>query len=773
MLQFFRRYQKFFLVILTVMIVISFSFFGTYDAITSPTQNDGKAVFVASDGEEFSRFELEEMVLFLKSDNIDKLYHGGVWGLNFLNDGVIREDFLESGMGEILAYQYRDTLREDLNQRHQQEQRFTPYQHPQAKFVSAEAIWTMFSPEVKEHFDLLKRASDPTTREALAARAKLFIEEKQFPPAVMRQMLDRQQRQYDWIQYDQSLAQTDLSLFGYHTVEDWFGPRFLHLVAQVVIDSAKLAEQKGYKVTKGEAQADLLRNAQISFQQLGGSSNLPFANSGQYLQEQLRRMQMSDTKAVEIWQRVMLFRRLFHDVGNSVFTDAMLYRSFNNYASQSTEIDLYKLPEAWNLTSFKDMQQAEIYLNAVAERGNSNSLEMPTTARSAADVAQKYPELVQKRYLINLTSVDIKQLETHVTLRSMWEWQGKEASWEALVEEFPDLGQKKAGTAEERLAVISDLDPMTRTRVDVFSRAAIVKEHPEWIDEGLNDGAKEKMVLAVRMKEGYLPIKGNVDRKAFMSLLDSENEASLLRYTADSLNYYRVEVLERGEKQEVLTLAEAKKDGTLETLTRNILQERFNQERLRNSSAYGNAETRFITVRDEVAENYFSDLISKLKAKHGEPKKEEGKNPLDGLAKKRMQVFMEQAAQAIQQPDGPSQFVSQGTREEDAEALTERKLMGEQWKLEKITREAQRDSEDEIEVEELFARKEGSWSPVFSTNKGTLAFYQVARQLPSDATVGSKLDAAQKMLSSEARRLLLSDVLETVPGDRPIGVKYL
>jgi len=57
-------------------------------------------------------------------------------------------------------------------------------------------------------------------------------------------------------------------LFGYHTAEDWFGPRFVKLVSEFVINSAKIAEQRGYKVSKEETLVDLMRNVETSFQQI-------------------------------------------------------------------------------------------------------------------------------------------------------------------------------------------------------------------------------------------------------------------------------------------------------------------------------------------------------------------------------------------------------------------------------------------------------------------------------------------------------------------------
>src|ERR1700733_10225613 len=91
MLDFFRRYQRYFFLVITVVIIISFSFFGTYSTLGSNTWRE-QIAFKAINGCEVTRSDVDEMALFLATDNEDKLLYGGAWGPNFLNDGVIRKD---------------------------------------------------------------------------------------------------------------------------------------------------------------------------------------------------------------------------------------------------------------------------------------------------------------------------------------------------------------------------------------------------------------------------------------------------------------------------------------------------------------------------------------------------------------------------------------------------------------------------------------------------------------------------------------------------------
>jgi len=143
MLGFFRKYQRYFFIVITVVIVISFTFFGTSSNMQR-TQYIEKTAFTAIDGSEISRSELEELVLFVGTDNEDKLLLGGAWGLNFLNDGVLKRDFIETGLAEILVAPFLKEMRGDLQSRHQREKRYAPYEHPEAKFISASLSLKLF-----------------------------------------------------------------------------------------------------------------------------------------------------------------------------------------------------------------------------------------------------------------------------------------------------------------------------------------------------------------------------------------------------------------------------------------------------------------------------------------------------------------------------------------------------------------------------------------------------------------------------------------------------
>lgn len=65
MLDFFRKYQRYFFLVITVVIIISFSFFGTYSTLGSNAWRE-QIAFKAVNGHEVTRADVDEMTDFLK-----------------------------------------------------------------------------------------------------------------------------------------------------------------------------------------------------------------------------------------------------------------------------------------------------------------------------------------------------------------------------------------------------------------------------------------------------------------------------------------------------------------------------------------------------------------------------------------------------------------------------------------------------------------------------------------------------------------------------------
>ena len=795
MLQFFRKYQTYFFAVITVVIIISFSFFGTYNTLPANSIHE-QVAFTATDGTEVKRMELDELVLFIGTDNEDKRLFGGMWGPNFLNDGVIKNDFLETGLAQILMNAYPNQVERDLQARLEKEKRYTLYRHPYAKFLTAEAAWAYFAPNMKSNYDTLRNAEKATNSDAINARIALYLEEKKFSAPLLKQVLRYQQKQYNWLTPDPTLDRLDLSLFGYHTLDDWFGPRTLRIIAEFIINASKIAEQKGYKVSKAEALSELMRNAQSSYQQNIQNPHLGVTNPTEYFNEQLRRLGMDQTKAVHVWQQVLLFRRLFQDVGNAALVDPLLLNHFNAYAKETVSGDLYRLPPEMRFADYRTLQKFEAYLNAVSKSsGNEKDLlALPTNFLSVAEVKKKHPELTQKRYLVQLSQIKKQNLDNRVGIKEMWNWEVEDHNWALLKNQFPDLGIKDGQTREQRFSALDNLDDNTRSRVDAYARKAIVDAHPEWIKQALDQIDPKQVVLGLS-PSGRRSIFGTDNNQELIQLLDeaplavsspsdgSENAHKLAQYTTDNDTYYRIAVDKRAPDEEVLTFAEANREGVLDALLDHQLEVHYVKIREGKPELFQKDDKTWkdlADVKDLVADSYYQKMLKAIRDDYAAETHGNGQQPTTGdlSAAARFYSYFRGVQQKLQQG---SMEASGLVREEVAKKTPEeefdhRTTVADQWKLEKAAYKADRsvDSKD-LDKQELFALSENAWSKIQVPVNGDLTVFQLkSKEMPGDTTAEfDKQDIAYMILADDAQRNYLHHVLLDIKEKHAISLDYL
>lgn len=773
MLQFLRQYQRFFFLIITIVTIASFSFFGTYQAITSKAPGDAVA-FTTLGGTNVTRQEMEDFLHFIGSDFNDYLTTGGVYG-NFLNDGVVRNDLFATGLAGDLADAYMEDLKGDFAVRLEREKRFHPYTHPQAKFLTAEAVWRYFAPEIKENLDFINTQKDATSRDLFNARVHLYLAEGRFPQAALRHMLRYQQKQYEWITEDPVLMSEDLSLFRYHTLEDWFGRRFVTLMVQVIMNSADIAEQRGYKVSHEEALSSLIYNAQTSYKHTHRGADITVAGSTSHMDDLLVRMGLDRNRAVKMWRKVLLFRRIVQDAGDGVVVDRLAYNNFHAYACESANIEVYRLPGALRLNDFRALQRFEVYTQAVSPSYDASlkALTVPTTYYDAAVVQKDAPELVQRRYTLTFAEADKNALQSKVGIKEMWQWQVDDTHWKTLQQQFPDLGVSSATSRQERFAALDALDQHTRAKVDAFARAAIVETHPEWIDEALSLPIVEKGSVSLRIKGGNFPFKGVVDRKALLSLLDTasvgqespQDNTPLFKFTQDNSHYYRITVVERNPNPEILSLAEASTDGTLDALVDASLEKHYASLKDTAPEKYRGVDGKFKflpDVKGDVAESLFATQLQTVRGHLG------GEKPAtpDVVASHRLDGYMRTMRKAVIAGQNDAVVASSETQGTSS--------LADQWKLVKETQDIQRCETTEASTAKAFTMSQGAWSEVASPVNGDMSFFHLVKRTATDndLLVYTKMHQAQSALGNVAMRSVMKDIVEIARGRHAIVLPH-
>jgi len=637
MFQFFRRYQQYIYVVITVVIIISFSFFGTYGAINQPmAAKDQSKAFTSVDGNDISSSDLEAMTLFISSDAKDKKNAAGAWGPNFLNDGVFVQEFLDSGLMNNFAQAFTHAAKKELIAQHQLEKNFRLYRHPDPSLrnISIEAVWERFKPELRAHYHALKNASDPLSAKAMNARINLYLSSRELPPETIKMLLlyMPQFQQHP----DPSLQQQDLALFSYHNAQDWFGKRLMRLAAEFIINTAAIAKKAGYTVTAEEAWIDLTRNASESFHDNRQVlARYGIGSSALYLKQQLQLMGLDQASATKIWQQILLFRRYINDVKNAVLVPPLSVAGYQQFAKASVEGDLFRLPPSLRFYEKESLYQFQTYLEAVS-KPQKNPLILPDTFLEPSIVIKTTPELVQQRYMLSVSSVSKDQLKARIPLKDTWAWELEESNWQLLQEEFPTIGISDAKSTQDRLATLDALDSDTRTHVDQFARSKILEAHPEWIQEALDNAVPQQAIYTITESGGKEPLAGVADRKKLLKELAKakKNEtphpiSPLFAYSGDGSHFHRIIVIDAAEAEEVMTFSQAQQSGAIGTVLEKNLKNHYEQLKKtapkKLKKADGDWKT-FAEAREIVAEDLFSPIVKAIAADYNKSNENEKKS---------------------------------------------------------------------------------------------------------------------------------------------------
>jgi GcvH upstream region-like protein len=732
MLELLRRYQKFLFIVITVVIVISFSFFGTYSAFSAKEVKDTVA-FKAVDGSKVYNSELNDLMRLIMNSQQDFFSGSEASKGNSFNDGVIQKNICETGIVEVLAAPFLKQMSRELQARHEKEARFTPYAHPGAPFISAEQVWSYFAPDIKQNFDQLKLNSNPASMDAFSARVKLFLAEQRFPASYLKQLLKFQEREHSWLQPDEELPYRDLSLFGYHNVQDWFGKDFVELISKYIINCAKIAEQKGYKVTKDEVLQSLIDNVETSFKENRRNPYFNYPSFEAYFQAELQKIGMDQARLINAWKDVVLFRKLFDENKDAILVSDLPYKDFYRHMNEYVDVEVYKLPEEFALKNTQDLQKLEIYLSALrspkdAKKGVQSF--PPQHILSAQEVQKVFPELVEKRYRLRFASTNKDALETKIGVKNTWEWQVQAKNFEKLQKKFPELAVKQAKTEDERLNLLDAVDPKTRSLIDSYSRSQIIEEHPEWLTKAFDDAQMKDEVVEIREQGGENPFEGVNNPLELMKLLDQaplhEASPTLSNYSQDGIHYYRIIVLEKPESAKILNYSDAFQDGTLDALLFKLLEGSYPRIRALKPESYvkDNGEWKPLAeVKEQVAHAYFEDLYKQLD-KEAEQEKKEMPNFCDWNNKEQARIavrllpYMRKMWQNVKDhPEKISEWVQEGDEASDGTDT-----IADQFKLQHSNERVTRGKAHASGVSnETFALLPGDWlKPHYSAGTGII-----------------------------------------------------
>jgi GcvH upstream region-like protein len=724
MMNFLRKHQKKLFIVITAMIILSFTFFGTSVTLAS-RDNPDKKIAVAVDGSPIMERELHAMVRLLSM------------GTNEL----LKNDLMSTGLTTILAERHFEELKDEFKERLDKTKRFTAYVHPQATFVSATQIWNRFIPQLPHHLAQVQQGDlSPKT---FSSYSDLYLDQVAFPPEILRRFLVYQQQQYSWLPPDRELANArHLALFDYQSFEEWFGPRFTEVLGKFFFNAAAIAEKKGYKVTTDEARADLLQTCLQTLRSIPSKEEVTFADASEFLRMQVQMSGVDESQAVKVWKKVMLVHRLFNEVGQGIFIDPLSYEQFASFAEEIATVEVYQLPVALRLTDFRSLLKLQYYMEAVAPKLKKLA-DLPRQLFTAEEVEKKTPELVVSRYELEIAKATKEEVGGRLTLKETWDFEVSDEGWQQLLAEYPILSRTQGQTRAERYAALEAVEPGLRLKIDRFARSNLINQHPEWIEEALLKSTSEKQQVAIRLRGQAAPFNEIEDTSALRAYLQNATvgEAGSF-FTQDQQTYYRIVVWNKPVSKEIMTMQEALTGDWLGQLLDEKLQNAYAEVRKKDPALFksdNDSWKPFSDVRDHVGALVYADLLRQISDKP---------LALGHYPIQRFVPWMRSAKKAVETSGSESPFLK----------MTGQPLL-DQWILVQKTKEIKRSDSTTLSKAEMFTSSEGRWSEISVPENGDLAFYRVVKKGSSAPTVKDKVAEGQRLLGMDARRVLMHQIL--------------
>ncbi len=625
MIAYFRRYQRAIYIVVTVVIVVSFSFFGTYSSLTKGSFAGDTVIATLVDGTNVYRSDCTRYIQFLSTNP----ENSGDGGGNPLNDGFLEKAILNSPFGDQLLLALGQEVETDMTAKLEKEKKYQPYQHPQAPFVSAVNVWTYFAPDVKDHFfQFQKLPQNASLQEIYTAKKNLYLAERQFPAVYLKQILMYQQKQYSWLEADVTLESRNMNLMGYHSFEEWFGKKFLVASVLAIMNTAKIAEKEGLVVPYDEAKLCLYGNAKNYVERYSHDQSISDFDKQKKIEEVINRTLVSygmeEHDAIEIMRSLLLFQRAVTEIPSHIVTAKAPFQNFLQESTAEANLTVYRLPEWLRGKSLNDIVQVQFWIDSVssASARGSNGLDLPKSFLPHQEVLKTVPELVQKRFLVSLAKVKKSNLFDRIRLKDLWTWLDNDENWEKLTKQFPVLLEKKISQPSDRVRIFDNLSGEIKRSVDNFIRNDIVSTRQDWLQEALKNQKTNVEVLSIRALGGKKPLDGIQDQRALSQVLSEapigEAYLPLDQYTQDHEYYYKIVVLDRSPDYEIVPLQVALQDGTLSVLVHAFLKAQYAKIQSQKSGREfqkENGEYRdFVEIQDTLLHHVYATYTKKLDA---------------------------------------------------------------------------------------------------------------------------------------------------------------
>lgn len=739
MLGFLRKNQKCFLLFISIIIITSFLFVGINQRIPKVEAKKEILLGRAVDGSSIYVKEIEQMVRFCRTDRFDRpSKKNGI--INFLNDGVIRKDIIESGVATLLLENDFDRIRPELQEKLCQFQKFSSYTHPENPSISLENIYARFTPELLETLQKFRMNTEVSPL-VFSEIVSMYRQQQKLQPELIRQFLIYEEK-VSKVRPDPHLINKDLQLFHAYSLDEWFGEKFVELTCQFIHHCALEAKHRGYSISIDETRKELQQKSYEALQSLAGKEKLSIEDFSSYYYQMIHLLGMQEEEVLHIWQKVMLFRRLLQDIVHGVVFEGSGLSDYFTYAKEKISITKYQIPKSLICKNIWDILQLQLY---ITKTSLENTLHLPAEPLSIAEIKTHTPELIEHAYEISIAEKSMTDLFQHISLQEMWKWQMN--NWKLLQDTFVDIRSCTSEIPGDRLHYLDGLDHALRMRIDEFAKKQILRADPSRIEEILSNSAFDNRVITVPVFGNIAALQGFTKNIELIAFLDeyAENKLPVQKIDFDQEIFYQIQGINK-KSESVITFARAKEEGILHDLLYKELQS-FYSNNLDSHLEFGKNKS-FEEVKEFIGLKKYESLFQQLDrwamANIDDPVKD-----CEMYIKYRLHPWLLKQRDALQQ--NPQAYSTC--------------TYAEQWNLEKSVSVVTR-AEAKLEqiLEENFDSPINNWSPICLFNEEQLGFFQINNRIfPTKEEFTSFILNNQSMLFLEMKQELTRELLQKFP----------
>lgn len=774
MMQFLRKHQKIVFIVTTGFISIAFVFLGTFSSLFSNSQKVSKDVEFTRliDGSSLKTAQLLKMIQFLSSSSQNRSLQGQAAALNLLNNGVVEKDFLSTGLGEQLFEYFNFECGREIESKWNNAKGFSSYVHPKDSSISTESIWKSFDPEMSSIINKLHDAKLKPQQEMFSVLSQAFIKQQSIPIELIRKILMQQEHQNKNLEQDPRLVYADLSVCGFSRLIDAIGSKYLELVAQFILNTARFAKQKGYSVPTQQVRQDLMANLASALQD-PSDNKLSSEELKARFYQQVAMLGMDEPGVLDLWRSVMLFRKLMSDSAKIIGLDPGIIDARRTLSNKIASVDLYELPANLQKLDFVSLLKMQVYIDSVYPlKLRGDLLALPKTTSPIADIEKRVPELVQKKYLVEYSEVRREDLLSQISLKQVWHWQMRDEHWEKIKKAFPYLSLDKSLSQNDRFAVLESLSNVQRAEIDLFAQNAILNETQDLIKQALQKRQKKtkEWKLSLKMKnspfvfDDHGPLMNYLDKAPLPSDKQPPVEAIVAQkvlecYSPDQQNYYCIKLISRDDRKKVIPFNEALTTGILDPLLYKRLEAVYPEARKKDPSTYQTSKgiKSIHEVQESLARYAFADVLRAIEKQYAREFKTEdvSNKQLDSsfYVKYRFLNFLKEAQAAVKSdPENPN-WVSLNDRQYYQRDFEK------QWLLIKTQKQISKIDVPFCPTQDLWSMELDSWSPVITMNQGSLAFFHMIQRDQRKEVPPSIEEQIQEWVRSDAQERLVADLL--------------